>query len=211
MALGLLLALVLAGWALGELSRSVLTMSDLDAVRDVASERSSQLTAIAHVLSAFGSGYVVAPLAVVVAVLLFARGRRTAALAIAVSTLGAAAISTSDKLLVGRPRPPVEHLEAVSTASFPSGHTTTAAAFYLALLIAWVALRSRRRTVLLPAATAACLLIIGVAVSRVYLGVHYPSDVVAGLLLGSVWSLLVGALMWPSMRASDTRNERATP
>ena len=144
MALGLLLALVLAGWALGELSRSVLTMSDLDAVRDVASERSSQLTAIAHVLSAFGSGYVVAPLAVVVAVLLFARGRRTAALAIAVSTLGAAAISTSDKLLVGRPRPPVEHLEAVSTASFPSGHTTTAAAFYLALLIVLIAVRPRR-------------------------------------------------------------------
>ena len=130
---------------------------------------------------------------------------------IAVSTLGAAGISTSTSCSWDVRGRRWNTSRRSAPPAFPSGHATTAAAFYLALLIAFVALRPRRRTVLLAAGTVACVLVIGVAISRVYLGVHYPSDVVAGLLLGSVWSLLVGALMWPSVSAPGTPEERPTP
>jgi membrane-associated phospholipid phosphatase len=63
---------------------------------------------------------------------------------VAASVLGAFAISNLDKLLVARPRPPVPHLETVSTASFPSGHGTEASARLLALLIAFLLTKPRR-------------------------------------------------------------------
>jgi undecaprenyl-diphosphatase len=84
----------------------------------------------------------------------------------------------------------VEHLQAVTGSSFPSGHATQASAFWLSLVLALRATRvtSFARRV---AGVFAATLVLGVAWSRVYLGVHYPSDVVAGVILGSGWALWV--------------------
>ncbi|HEY2055008.1 MAG TPA: phosphatase PAP2 family protein [Solirubrobacterales bacterium] len=190
----LLLAL---GWALGELCQSVLTSVDLEVVRSVAGRRTATLTAIAHLFSSLGSWYVITPLAVVGCVLLYRHGWRRSAFAVGVSALGAYLLSALDKALVGRPRPPVEHLETVSSPSFPSGHTTSATAFYLALVIVLVTVARPRRAVRLAAVAAVVSLLAGVAFSRVYLGVHYPSDVIAGLILGSCWAVLVARLIGP--------------
>jgi undecaprenyl-diphosphatase len=83
----------------------------------------------------------------------------------------------------------VHHLEHVASASFPSGHTTQATAFYLALLIIFLASKPSRRGAV-AAAIATIGVVLGIVFSRVYLGVHYPSDTAAGVLLGASWSLL---------------------
>ncbi len=134
---------------------------------------------------------------------LYRRGAGTNALAIALSTAGGVLIANVDKLLVGRPRPTVHHLELVRSSSFPSGHATQATAFYLALLIA-LRLRKPPLVVAVTAAVAAGVLILGIALSRVYLGVHYPSDVAAGVLLGAAWTLVVAALLCRDATAAQT-------
>jgi undecaprenyl-diphosphatase len=203
--------LVLVGWGLGELSRSAAQASDLDEVQDVAAGRSPLLTTLAHALSFAGSGYVIVPLAVVVCVILYHHGRRVDAYAVALSVLGAMALSSVVKPIVDRSRPPVHHLEAVSSASFPSGHATQSTAFYLALLMALFTGRPPR--VRAATAIATAILIIAIAISRVYLGVHYPTDVVAGVLLGGTWSVITRRVLsastgfasrWPLARQDRT-------
>jgi undecaprenyl-diphosphatase len=202
-----LLVLLLVGFVLGELSESLAQSADLRLVREVAADRSGWLTTVAHGLSWLGRGYVIIPLVLISCAALYRRGMRSSALAVAVSVLGAFALSSIDKLLVGRPRPPVQHLETVSTASFPSGHATETTAFLLALLIAFL-LTKPRPPLAVAAVIATSTLSSGVALSRVYLGVHYPSDVVAGVLIGGAWSVIVawlllgpgrrfGAAQWP--------------
>jgi undecaprenyl-diphosphatase len=188
------LVLILAGWGLGALTVATTRSPDLHAVRDLVSDRTAPLTAVAHGLSFIGSGYVIIPLALVITIVLFTRGDKPDAYAIVLSVAGAMALSALVKVIVDRARPPVHHLESVSSASFPSGHATQSTACFLALLLVWLAARpaARGRTV---AATATTLLIAAVALSRVYLGVHYPTDVIAGILLGGAWALLTRRLL----------------
>ena len=202
-----LLVLLLIGWGLGALCRSLLTTIDLRAVRDIASERTPAETTIAHALSWIG-GYVVFPLTVVCGAILYFAGRRWRALAVGLSTLGAVVIADLDKLLVGRPRPPVHHLEKVTTGSFPSGHSAHSAAFVIALLLA-LFFTYRPHWLKTAAATGGALLVLGIAASRVYLGVHYPSDVVFGILLGSAWALL--ASHYITRAVAPTTREPRTP
>jgi undecaprenyl-diphosphatase len=97
-----------------------------------------------------------------------------------------------------RDRPPMAlHLVPALNASFPSGHATLSATIYLTLgaLIAHFAPRRRVRVFAL---TAAVLLALVVGCSRVYLGVHWPTDVLAGWCVGSAWALVCwsAALLW---------------
>jgi membrane-associated phospholipid phosphatase len=185
-----LLVLLLVGWGLGAFSNSVVQAADVDAVRDIGTQRSATLISVAHLFSLAGSGLVIVPLGLVASAVLYRRGRRANAYALVLSTVGAVVISTVDKLIVGRARPPIHHLETVTSSSFPSGHATQTSAICLTALLILLAGRPPRR--LAAAAIAATVILVsGVALSRVYLGVHYPSDVAAGVLLGGAWALLV--------------------
>ncbi|MGA0602551.1 phosphatase PAP2 family protein [Caulobacter sp. KR2-114] len=119
--------------------------------------------------------------------------RRAEAAWLAVSLAGASAINTGLKSLIDRPRPQiVPHLAQVSNASFPSGHAMISAAVYLtagAMLCEAMPLRRGRLFVMLFAG----LLVVLIGASRVYLGVHWPSDVLAGWCLGGLWALAVFA------------------
>ena len=84
-----------------------------------------------------------------------------------------------------------EHLEAVSSTSFPSGHATAAASIYLSM--AFVAARGSRHPGLLLAGAGAFAAAVGA--SRVYLGVHWPTDVVSGLAIGTAWACGTEALV----------------
>ena len=100
------------------------------------------------------------------------------------STLGGLIISLSLKHLFDRPRPDmVPHLSIVHTSSFPSGHSMLSAVVYLTLgsLLASVL---PRQTLRIYTLAVACMLTLIVGVSRVYLGVHYPTDVLAGWIAG---------------------------
>ena len=194
------IALLLAGWVLGELCVSAARGADVDAVKDVGADRTGVLTAAAHVLSFIGSGYVIVPLAVVITLALYTRANKPDAYAIALSVAGAMALSSLVKVIVDRARPTVHHLEAASSASFPSGHATQSTAFFLALLLAYLARRPpRARATATMAVTATVLLIVAIALSRVYLGVHYPTDVAAGILLGGAWTLVTRRLVCGSI------------
>jgi membrane-associated phospholipid phosphatase len=185
-----LVVFVLVGWGVGELWTSVVGPVDLNAVRDLAAQRSAALTEGARVVTWAGSAFLLVPLALIACLALGRVGLRREALAVALSLGGAMLISTWVKLLVSRPRPPVEHLQAVTGLSFPSGHATQASAFWFSLVLTLPAAQAPSNATRV-AAGLALLIVLAVAASRVYLGVHYPSDVVAGMLLGTGWAAYV--------------------
>ena len=126
--------------------------------------------------------------AVVIGYLLIAR-RRAAAVVFAFAMGGATMLNTVMKLDFHRARPDVvPHLTIVTDASFPSGHAMLSAATYLTIgaMLAQIQPRVGARIYLLSVAVFVAVL---VGATRVYLGVHWPSDVLAGWCLGSAWAL----------------------
>lgn len=100
---------------------------------------------------------------------------------------GVAALSNvALKRVINRARPDADHLVSVETLSYPSGHAMSAIAFYgfLIYLIYIFKLNNWLKTGLI---TIFIFLILAIGISRVYLGVHYPSDVVGGYIAGSIW------------------------
>jgi membrane-associated phospholipid phosphatase len=106
-------------------------------------------------------------------------------------------------------RPPVARLDkAPPTSSFPSGHTAAALALYggIAVMVLWV--YGRRRATWIAAGILFCVPVY-VALSRLYRGMHYPSDVLAGALLGGLWLLWVTKTLLQPAAAARPRAERA--
>jgi len=121
---------------------------------------------------------------------LFAAGRRGAAWLLLAAGVGGWGLERLLKILIARPRPPeVLHLVAVGTHSFPSGHAMLSVVVYLTLAVLLAGF-VRRRTARACLLTAAALMAILIGLSRVYLGVHYPTDVLGGWTAGLVWVLL---------------------
>ncbi len=120
--------------------------------------------------------------------LLLAERRRTAARLLLV-VCGGIATTVAMKALFGRERPDVPHRISVRMLSYPSGHALMSAACYLSLAYIARALttHARLRTFWLATAITVGML---VGMSRVYLGVHFPSDVVAGWALGVAWATI---------------------
>ena len=107
---------------------------------------------------------------------------------LAVVGIGVAALNNGLKLLVGRDRPNVGRLVTAAGSSFPSGHSAAAAACWAALAL--VGLRQRGRRARTIGAIAAMVIAFLVAASRVLLGVHWLTDVIAGVIVGWTWFLL---------------------
>ena len=107
-----------------------------------------------------------------------------------VSTAGGIAVTLTLKALLARPRPETFlHNVYVSTASFPSGHAMMSAVTYLTLA-AFLARELRIRALKMYVMLLALFVSVLVGISRVYLGVHWPSDVLAGWSFGAGWALL---------------------
>ncbi|WP_333573587.1 phosphatase PAP2 family protein [Sphingomonas sp.] len=145
-------------------------------------------------ISALG-GYTVLWLAgAATLIFLFAFGKRSEALLLGGSLVGASTINALLKLFLHRSRPDVvPHLAHVSSASFPSGHAMISAAVYLTLgmMVAQTQTSRWARAYLLGFAV---LLVLLIGCSRVFLGVHWPSDVLAGWCFGAIWALCMFAL-----------------
>lgn len=147
------------------------------------------LTIAAADLTALGSIAVLGVVVLIVGGLFLSIGKPRQATVLVAASAGAVAWSQGLKALFDRPRPEaVYHVVEVVNASFPSGHAMLSAGVYLTLG-ALVSRFSTRRRVRVFALTAAISLTFLVGVSRVFLGVHWPTDVLAGWSVGAAWAL----------------------
>ena len=143
-------------------------------------------------ITSLGSFAVLGLIVVFTVSYLWLHGKRTTAAFVGFAVIGGTALSNILKEAFDRPRPDVEAATRVFTSSFPSGHATLSAVVYLTLgvLLAESTSDNRLRGYFLGLGL---FLTILVGVSRVYLGVHYPTDVIAGWSLGAAWALLCWA------------------
>ncbi|MCE7985712.1 MAG: PAP2 family protein [Caldilinea sp. CFX5] len=146
-------------------------------------------------ITALGGGAILLLLTISVVGYLVIQRRYRAAVLVTLAVVGGVLLSQLLKESFGRPRPDlVPHGMHVYSTSFPSGHSMSAAATYLTLA-ALMARLQRRRRLRLYIMTLALLITGLVGVSRVYLGVHWPTDVLAGWTAGAVWAALCGLVM----------------
>jgi undecaprenyl-diphosphatase len=140
-------------------------------------------------LTSLGSPVVLALITIAVVGYLWLERKRGTALFVVLAVVGGGLLETLLKFSFARPRPElVSHLVDVNSFSFPSGHATMATITYLTLgvLLSRVEERRRMKLYLLAVAIFVALL---VGISRVYLGVHWPTDVLAGWCVGAAWAL----------------------
>jgi lipoyl-dependent peroxiredoxin len=155
--------------------------------RFVVEHRSAGLTDAFRVITWLGSAIVVATFVVVVVIFLVRRHDHLLALGVTIAAIGGALLVQVIKVLVDRTRPPaLDRLVDAPGASFPSGHSAQAILCYGALACVFTSLTSSRR---LHVATWTGALVVALLVgfSRVYLGVHWASDVLSGWFVGTAW------------------------
>jgi undecaprenyl-diphosphatase len=165
-----------------------------------------------RLVTALGYYWVVLPLLAVAVSGFYLKGWRLSATLLLVSTVGGFLLTTVLKIVFGRARP--ELFDTGYTASFysfPSGHATVAVGFYgtLTLILAY-RLSGLARWVVVVCGV---LLVLLIGFSRLYLGVHYPTDVLAGFLAAPLWVICVGVVyvVWISirgLRAAESKKER---
>ena len=144
-------------------------------------------------ISALGGFTVMTVFGLAGLVWLLALRKRAEAGWMAASMIGASIINAVMKDWIGRPRPTlVPHLVEVTNASFPSGHAMTSAAVYLTLAL-MLGEGIERRSGRVGLASFFALIVVLIGCSRVYLGVHWPSDVLGGWCFGAAWALAVFA------------------
>ncbi|HEV3391036.1 MAG TPA: phosphatase PAP2 family protein [Solirubrobacteraceae bacterium] len=155
--------------------------------------RSSAWTALARGLSTVGSQVVLTPVAVAVAAVLLLRRRLVPSASLVAAWGGAILLYTLTKDFVERPRPPsaIWLTNVGKTTSYPSGHATQSLATFAALALVAAACTSRAAW---PGRVLAVVLAAGVGWSRVYLGVHWTTDVIAGWLIAAAWVAIVSRL-----------------
>ncbi len=151
-------------------------------------------------ITALGGYVILSMLVIGVAIYLIAAGKRGTALLVVGAVGSGTLLSETLKFGFARPRPDlVAHLAEVQSASFPSGHAMISAIAYLTLGVLLTRAHKQRRTKIIIMSYA-ILLTLMIGLSRIYLGVHWPTDVLAGWALGAAWSSLWWLGAWQLQR-----------
>lgn len=187
----LILAFILVGNGVGEVDlddRILLALRD--APDDPRGPRSVE-NAVMH-LSALGSGVVTGLLTLIAVMFLFLARRRAYAVLVLACAAGTLVFMATLKSLYERPRPTsVTHIDPPGGLSFPSGHSMISAALYLTLAVMIARALPERRLRIFVICTGAFIAML-VGFTRLYLGVHYPTDVLGGWIVGLTWALICG-------------------
>ena len=130
---------------------------------------------------------------VMIVIILFARKFKREALFLTLTMGTCGIVMAFIKTIFNRPRPNIHRLVELNSLSFPSGHSTSATILYLS--IALISIKLMKKTTYTPilVATAGILFIVS---SRIYLGVHYPTDTIAGVSLGSAIVLIYNLIYY---------------
>ena len=210
-ALGLLAALLslfLFGWIAQEMREGDTAAFDFAVRSWVHQFASPAMTRAMIAISKLGYSILIVELVLALAVFLSLRWRRAAAW-LAISMSGALVLDLTLKYAFRRPRPPVFFGAEPHSYSFPSGHALCSFCFY-GVMAGLIAARVQTRALRIAVWIAAALLVIAIGVSRVYLGMHYPSDVLGGYLAAAIWvSTLLVLDRWRQGRNFSPRDTEA--
>ncbi|OUA09756.1 phosphoesterase [Bacillus thuringiensis serovar finitimus] len=156
----------------------------------IQSFRNDYLTAYFTWVSFIGSKRIYFPLLIILVMYFLVRKKLLSALLLTINYYGSRYLNSMLKLWYERARPDVTQLVTATGYSFPSGHTMNATAFLG--FIAYVTITEERITLhkKLLIIFIASFVVLSISVSRIYLGVHYPSDILAGWAAGSSWLVL---------------------
>lgn len=186
---GLLLGgvtLLIFSWLAEEVAEKEISHFDTAVTSFVTSFGSPLLTEVMKTLTILGTAPILIFIAVLTCFELYRQKHFQDALMVPIALAGGALLNELLKNIFHRPRPFGHRLVEATGFSFPSGHAMISAAFYgfLAYLV-WLNLKESRLRY--PATAIIVLGIFAIGVSRIYLGVHYPSDVIAGFAAGAFW------------------------
>jgi len=175
----------------------MLDQFDLWVLAEVAEWRTPLLNVVFINLTALGSTTLIALHTLVAFALLMATKDKIGALQLVIASAGAETLTQLTKGFIERPRPTaIEPLVEAFGYSFPSGHAVSSAAMYVTIaLLASRHLPLRRQRILLAVITV--VIVVSVAMSRVYVGVHYFTDAVSGMVLGTAWAFILDAILKP--------------
>jgi len=175
---------------------------DAAVLRWLEGQRSSFWTSAMVAITWLGTGPVTLTLTAVLCMSLLVRKQRLDAAFLAAANFGGAIVNAAAKAIFVRQRPPAEVVNSImepQSFSFPSGHAMGAMVFYASICI--IGLRLDRPWLRVFVLALALVMIPTTGFTRLYLGVHYPSDVVAGWALGAAWvslSYLALYQAWPA-------------
>ncbi|MBB5912376.1 undecaprenyl-diphosphatase [Nocardia transvalensis] len=195
------LGAVVAVLTAGVTTRGGATHMDRPTMEWAVAHRTDGLTPVVRIVTDLGGTVAMTAVAVAACAWFAWRRRRYPMLVTAAVSVGALVTVTVMKALVGRRRPPVEHLVTVESHSFPSGHTLGSTAV-VGTVAALLALSLRRRAARIAVGAAAVLFTLAIGLSRIYLGVHWPTDVLAGWALGALW-IIAGVTAVRRRRAAE--------
>jgi undecaprenyl-diphosphatase len=203
-----LIVLVLFGVLAEEVREGELQPVD-DAIRTAVHGVSSPITtSILHTATQLGSPFFLIPMTMLISLVFLHLRRIRGAILLTATMVGVSLLNWVLKLFFQRARPEAFFgLTTPTSYSFPSGHSLASFCFYGALA-ALVTARLRSRVLRAVVWAAAVVIIFAVGFSRVYLGVHYPSDVIAGYATGFIWVLTVASADRVFRRA-DERGSKA--
>jgi len=150
--------------------------------------------------TALGGPFVITLVVLAVVGFLYLQERYRTAMVVAAASISGEIVNFALKHVFMRPRPDVvPHLREVASSSFPSGHAMESAIVYLTLGVMLMRIAERRITKIYCLGVAVFVTLL-TGISRVYLGVHYPSDVLGGWIFGFLWA----SICWLAERRSET-------
>ena len=205
---------ILATAAFAELAERVLAGGtqafDVAILQWLHTHQSKQLTALMVEMTYLGTGTVVIVVVGVAALFLWHTEHKHSARLLLAATVGNILLNGALKLVYHRARPSVFEWQTTAvSSSFPSGHAMSATVVYGTVAYLLIRLQRHQWAKLLTLFSAISLILL-ICLTRLYLGVHYPSDVIGGIIVGLAWASFCMATLEASLALARRRSARAT-